>query len=320
MNKKIRGFEKISYPMWEKAMEGENIDIKVAYDNIVMPARKTYKSAGYDICSAIDFTLNPGESKKVPTGCKVYMQNDEFFAVYIRSSLGIKKDIMLKNQVGIIDADFYNNPDNEGHFIVAIINNGNEPFVCKKGEAIAQGIFQKYLVIDNEDTTKMEERVGGIGSTSEKILQKVQIEDAEEMLNVQKTSFEKYYNKYGEFDSNPYNMVLSRMEFNIKYRFGRYEKMVVDGKIIGGIFAFELEEPTIKKIAQFYVLPEYQNLGYGRKAMKEFMNSDPDVKKWYVDTILQEDTNVAFYQSFGFEIIDEEEEHEGLTFVTLLKK
>ena len=222
MNKKIRGFEKISYPMWEKAMEGENIDIKVAYDNIVMPARKTYKSAGYDICSAIDFTLNPGESKKVPTGCKVYMQNDEFFAVYIRSSLGIKKDIMLKNQVGIIDADFYNNPDNEGHFIVAIINNGNEPFVCKKGEAIAQGIFQKYLVIDNEDTTKMEERVGGIGSTSEKILQKVQIEDAEEMLNVQKTSFEKYYNKYGEFDSNPYNMVLSRMEFNIKYRFGRY--------------------------------------------------------------------------------------------------
>ena len=96
MNKKIRGFEKISYSMWEKAMEGENIDIKAAYDNIVMPARKTYKSAGYDICSAIDFTLNPGESKKVPTGCKVYMQNDEFFAVYIRSSLGIKKDIMCK--------------------------------------------------------------------------------------------------------------------------------------------------------------------------------------------------------------------------------
>ena len=140
------------------------------------------------------------------------------------------------------------------------------------------------------------------------------------MLNVQKASFEKYFDKYGEFDSNPYNMVLSRMEFNIKYRFGRYEKMVVDGKIIGGIFAFELDEPSIKKIAQFYVLPEYQNLGYGRKAMKEFMDSDPNVKKWYVDTILQEDTNVAFYQSFGFEIIDEEEEHEGLTFVTLLKK
>ena len=192
MNKKIRGFEKISYSMWEKAVSEENINVQEAYDNIVMPARKTYKSAGYDICSAIDFTLNPGESKKVPTGCKVYMQSDEFFAVYIRSSLGIKKDIMLKNQVGIIDADFYNNPDNEGHFVVAIINNGKEPFVCKKGEAIAQGIFQKYFTIDNEDVSKMEMRVGGIGSTSEKILQKVLIEDAEKMLEIQKASFEKY--------------------------------------------------------------------------------------------------------------------------------
>lgn len=320
MNNKIRGFEKISYPMWEKACLEENVNIKEAYDNIVLPARKTYRSAGYDICSAVDFVLNPGESKKVPTGCKVYMKDDEFFAVYIRSSLGIKKDIMLKNQVGIIDADFYNNPDNEGHFVVAIVNNGKEPFVCKRGEAIAQGIFQKYFTIDNEDVSKMEMRIGGIGSTSEKILQKVKIEDAEEMLAVQKASFEKYYDKYGDFDSNPYDMDLSRMEFNIKYRFGRYEKMVVDNKIIGGIFAFELEDPMIKKIAQFYVLPEYQNLGYGKKAMKEFLDSDLNVKKWYVDTILQEDANVGFYQSFGFEIIDEEEEHEGLTFVTLLKK
>jgi flagellar biosynthesis chaperone FliJ len=56
------------------------------------------------------------------------------------------------------------------------------------------------------------------------------------------------------------------------------------------------------------------------KAFEEFLNTDPDVKKWFVDTILQEDANVRFYTDFGFEIIDEEEEHEGLTFVTLLKK
>ena len=140
------------------------------------------------------------------------------------------------------------------------------------------------------------------------------------MLEIQRQAFEKYANKYGDFDSNPYDMDLHRMEFNIKYRMGRYEKIMIDEEIIGGIFAFELDEASIKKIAQFYILPGYQKLGYGKKAFEKFLNTDPDVKKWFVDTILQEDANVKFYTDFGFEIIDEEEEHEGLTFVTLLKK
>ena len=286
-----------------------------------MPVRKTEKSAGYDICSAVSFTLLPGESKKVPTGLKAYMQDDEFLAVYIRSSLGIKKDIMLKNQVGIIDADFYNNPDNEGHFVIGIINNGTSTFTCNKGEAIAQGIFQKYYTVDNEDVMLLGKRMGGIGSTSKEIkLVKATLEDARVMLEIQKQAFEKYALKYGDFDSNPYDMDLHRMEFNIKYRLGRYEKITIDEEIIGGIFAFELDEAEVKKIAQFYILPGYQKLGYGKKAFEEFLKSDANVKKWYIDTILQEDANVKFYQEFGFEIIDEEEEHEGLTFVTLLKK
>ncbi|MBQ8292589.1 MAG: GNAT family N-acetyltransferase [Bacilli bacterium] len=316
-----RGFEKVSFETWEKAISNENIDSLTCYNEITIPERKTAKSAGYDICSAVSFTLAPGESKKVPTGLKAYMQDDEFLAIYIRSSLGIKKDIMLKNQVGIIDADFYNNPDNEGHFVVGIINNGKEDFVCKKGDAIAQGIFQKYFTVDDEDESKLGKRMGGIGSTTKECkLEKVELSDAVKMLDIQKKAFGKYALKYGEFDSNPYDMDLHRMEFNIKYRFGRYEKIMVNDEIIGGIFAFELDDASIKKIAQFYILPEYQNLGYGKKAFEMFINEDNEVKKWYVDTILQEDSNVKFYQEFGFEIIDEEEEHEGLTFVTMLKK
>ncbi len=151
-------------------------------------------------------------------------------------------------------------------------------------------------------------------------LEKVLLEESVVMLDIQKQAFEKYALKYGDFDSNPYNMDLHRMEFNIKYRLGRYEKIIVDDKIIGGIFAFELDDKMTKKIAQFYVLPEYQQLGYGRQALRDFIESDKEVTKWIVDTILQEDNNVKFYQEMGFEIIDEEEEHEDLTFVTLLKK
>ena len=152
-------------------------------------------------------------------------------------------------------------------------------------------------------------------------IEKALIEDAKILLEVQKNAFKKYALKYGDFDSNPYNMSLHRMEFNIKYRFGQYYKVIDEenGEIIGGIFGFELDQKEIMKIAQFYLLDKYQSLGYGSMVLKYFIDNNNQVEKWYVDTILQEEYNVEFYKHAGFEIIDEEE-HEGLTFVTLLKK
>lgn len=146
--------------------------------------------------------------------------------------------------------------------------------------------------------------------------------DAIALLALQKEVFKPYSDKYGDFDSNPYHMDLHRMEFNIKYRYGQYYKIIDEEKdeIIGGIFAFELDEQPIMKIAQFYFKKEYQHLGYGTAILNELFNLNPNVRKWYVDTIMQEEYNVKFYQHLGFVEIDYEEEHEGLTFVTLLKK
>lgn len=151
---------------------------------------------------------------------------------------------------------------------------------------------------------------------------KAELKDAEKLWEVQREAFKKYAIKYGDFSSNPYHMSLHRMEFNIKYRFGQYYKVVLEetDEIIGGIFGFELDQPEIIKIAQFYLLEQYQSLGYGKIVLDFFIKSNPQVEKWYVDTILQEEYNVEFYKHFGFEIIDEEEEHEGLSFVTLLKR
>lgn len=153
-------------------------------------------------------------------------------------------------------------------------------------------------------------------------MRKAELSDAEELLAVQKESFAVYAKRYGDFDSNPYYMDLHRMEFNIKYRFGQYYKLVnlEDNKIIGGLFCFELDEKEIMKIAQFYFLEPFQHLGYGTDVLNKLFALNPQVKKWYVDTIMQEEYNVEFYKHLGFKIIDEEEEHEGLTFVTFLKK
>src|SRR5690606_13930289 len=157
---KKRGFEKISFEQYVKDVGGERHELAEEYLDIKLPQRATSKSAGYDFYSPFSFELEPGETIKIPTGIKAYMQDDEVLKIYIRSSLGFKYDVTLSNNVGIIDAD-YANALNEGHIWIKLINHGDKTLSINKGEAIAQGIFDKYLKVDN-DTPVKDERVGGI--------------------------------------------------------------------------------------------------------------------------------------------------------------
>ena len=145
---KIRGFEKIQKYV--------NVDFP-------MPERKTELSAGYDFCLPEDVTLVPGKLQLVPTGIKAYMQAGEYLGMHIRSSMAVKKRLMLVNNVGIIDADYYNNPDNEGEIFIQIINLSPFAIKLKKGDRIAQGIIQNYII--TEDDVAREARKGGFGST-----------------------------------------------------------------------------------------------------------------------------------------------------------
>ncbi len=135
---------------------------------INVPIRKTKYSAGYDIEAAED-TVVPSFKKGmnptlVKTGLKAYMQDDEMLLLYNRSSNPKKKGLIMANSVGVIDKDYYGNPDNDGHMMFAFYNIKEEDVVIKKGEAIGQGIFQKYLTTD--DDVAEGERVGGFGSTT----------------------------------------------------------------------------------------------------------------------------------------------------------
>lgn len=132
-------------------------------ENISLPQRKTKDSAGYDFECSEDVTLEPHKVTLVPTGVKAYMQSDEYLGLHIRSGLAVKHQLSLVNSQGIVDADYYNNSDNEGHIMFAIINHGDATVELKKGQRIGQGIFYKYLLVDNDGT--IEERKGGFGST-----------------------------------------------------------------------------------------------------------------------------------------------------------
>ena len=155
----MRKFEKISEKEFEKVLKD-----KCSYEDINLPVRSTKHSAGYDFISPFSFELNPGETIKVPSGVKVCMNEDEFLAILVRSSMGFKYNIRLCNQVGIIDSDYYNNEDNEGHMFIALKNEGEKVYKVEKGDKYAQGIFQKFLLTDDDEATG--DRAGGLGSTN----------------------------------------------------------------------------------------------------------------------------------------------------------
>ena len=150
---KVRGFE------IAKGFEDKGINL---------PERKTRCSAAYDIEAAEDVVV-PSFKKGmkavlVPTGLKAYMQEDEVLLLFTRSSSFKKKGLMLSNNVGVVDGDYYGNIDNDGHIMYSVINLKEEDVEIKKGEAIGQAMFQKYLKVDNDNADG--ERVGGFGSTS----------------------------------------------------------------------------------------------------------------------------------------------------------
>ena len=157
----MRGFEKISFEQFKKDV----IDDKKLYEEYTLPKRSTKYSAGYDFVSLFDFTLKPGECKKIPLGVKINMNNDEMMMLLVRSSMGFKYNIRMCNQVGIFESDYYNNESNEGHAFIKLQNEGDKDFVVKKGDKICQGIFVKFLTVDNEEDI-LDVRTGGIGSTN----------------------------------------------------------------------------------------------------------------------------------------------------------
>ncbi|WP_303996615.1 dUTP diphosphatase [Megamonas hypermegale] len=134
--------------------------------DIHLPMRKTAKSAGYDLEAAQDKLIKAGQCGVIATGLKAYMQDDEYLGIHIRSSLAFKKHLNLINSQGVIDADYYNNPDNEGHIMIGLINFGTEDVFIQKGMRIAQAIFYKFLTVD-DDIANDSVRQGGFGSTGE---------------------------------------------------------------------------------------------------------------------------------------------------------
>jgi len=147
-----RGFEIVS------DQHRKNLNIQIQ-----LPTRGSAYSAGYDFYSPIEKKIYPNKTELIWTDIKAYMQNGEVLFIDVRSSVGIKKGLMLANTIGVIDSDYYQNVSNDGNIGICLHNYSNEIVHIDVGERIAQGVFLPFLVSDNGNTAN--ERLGGIGST-----------------------------------------------------------------------------------------------------------------------------------------------------------
>lgn len=168
--KRIAKFEKVSIEQFSEGWTDTfgNVDeteLREIYENIRLPKRATSGSAGYDFFAPVCIKLAPGETVKIPTGVRVWMEPEWVLKCYPRSGLGFKFRLQLNNTVGIIDSDYYYS-DNEGHIFAKITNDSNEgkTVEVKAGDGFMQGIFVEYGITLDDDVTEV--RNGGFGSTT----------------------------------------------------------------------------------------------------------------------------------------------------------
>lgn len=179
-------------------MKTRGFEVVSAYENagVILPERQTKHAAGYDFFAREDFVLksiwrydfirlfrlikneHPLTDADftraadilrpllVPTGVKAYMQEDEVLIIANRSSNPLKRGLIVPNGIGVIDADYYNNPANEGEIFVQLVNWGPRDVVINQGERIGQGIFMPYLKADG-DAGNQRARTSGFGSTGQ---------------------------------------------------------------------------------------------------------------------------------------------------------
>ncbi|MBR4341865.1 MAG: deoxyuridine 5'-triphosphate nucleotidohydrolase [Lachnospiraceae bacterium] len=142
-----------------------------AYNDIILPKRATKGSAGYDFFIAVDLTIKPGETVKIPTGIRSRMEDGWVLMIFPRSGLGFKYRMMLDNTVGVIDSDYYYS-DNEGHIMIKVTNcsgignSEGKTIELKKGQGFAQGVFLPFGITADDEAEGI--RNGGFGSTTEK--------------------------------------------------------------------------------------------------------------------------------------------------------
>ena len=144
-----------------------DLRIKKLRDNAQMPTYGSEYAAGADMYAAIDeaVTIEPNETKFIPTGLAFEIPEGYAGFIYARSGLACKKGLAPANKVGVVDADY------RGEVMVALHNHGKEAQTVETGERIAQMIIAPFITANFIFSDELDDTVrgaGGFGSTGRK--------------------------------------------------------------------------------------------------------------------------------------------------------
>jgi len=133
-------------------------------DNLPLPQYMTPHAAGMDLIAAVetDTVIAPGHRALIPTGICIALPPGFEAQVRPRSGLAIHHGIGLLNAPGTIDADY------RGEIKVIVANFGEEPFIVKRGDRIAQMIINRVACAEWEVVDKLpqsQRNDGGFGHT-----------------------------------------------------------------------------------------------------------------------------------------------------------
>lgn len=155
--------ENIKFDFVKRLKEKEDFNLE---NNVYkLPQKGTKKAAGYDFFNPEDIDIEPNKIVIVKTGVKAYFPEDVGLFLLNRSSNPKKKSLVLMNGVGLVDADYVDNEDNEGEIGFMFMNISSETIYIKAGEKLGQGVFMKYLDTVDYSEDEIAERQGGFGST-----------------------------------------------------------------------------------------------------------------------------------------------------------
>ena len=140
-------FEKVSK---EEFAKNVSADLRL-YDNYSLPKRSSDGSAGYDFMAPKKYVIKAGERLLIPTGVKASFPKEVVLLIAIRSSMALKHNLSLINQIGVIDSDYYGDASNEGHIYVGLKNDGTDDYVIEAGDKIVQGIFVPCCFLTEEE-------------------------------------------------------------------------------------------------------------------------------------------------------------------------
>ena len=147
----------------------KNESLKFPAVETKLPERADNRSAGYDFYSKEEKVLMPGDFHTFWTDVKVLMYYDNELELHTRSGNGCKKGLVLRNGTGIIDPSYYGNISNDGNIGICLVNMGKDPVFIAEGDRIAQGIFHRYLITDDDkfltEKNNSVQRMGGFGSS-----------------------------------------------------------------------------------------------------------------------------------------------------------